>query len=108
MMKRKNTILTDDQRAMVEEHLSIVHWILWDSIHIDPCACGLEYDDLFQEGFVWLCLAAAYDPRRSKFPTYAKKVVRNGLPPTAARSAARSAACSASKQKGTTAPLKKS
>ena len=42
---------------------------------------GFEYDDLFQEGCIWLCKAAcSFDESRDiKFATYAEKVVTNGL-----------------------------
>ena len=40
-----------------------------------------RYSDLFQEGCVWLCKAAATfkDDGRAQFATYAKTVVKNGL-----------------------------
>ena len=40
----------------------------------------MSYEDLYQEGCIWLCKAAStYHASRSQFTTYAKKVVRNGL-----------------------------
>lgn len=74
------TSLTKQQQELVAQNLSIVHWVICDYIHVNPTICGLEYGDLFQEGCLWLCKAAAtYDDERAKFTTYAKKVVRNGL-----------------------------
>ena len=42
---------------------------------------GLDFDDLFQEGCIWLCKAAATfrEDKGVKFETYAEKVVSNGL-----------------------------
>ena len=72
--------LTKQQQALVDQHLSLVHWVIADSIHVNSSICGLEYGDLFQEGCLWLCKAAhTYDAERAQFPTYAKKVIRNGL-----------------------------
>ena len=41
----------------------------------------MEYGDLFQEGCLWLCKAAATykNDGRAQFSTYAKTVVKNGL-----------------------------
>ena len=62
-------------------HGPVVHWVICDYIHVNPTICGLEYSDLFQEGCVWLCKAAATykDDGRAQFATYAKTVVKNGL-----------------------------
>lgn len=75
------TSLTKQQQELVAQNLAVVHWVICDYIHVNPSICGLEYNDLFQEGCVWLCKAAAsyQDNGRAQFPTYAKKVVRNGL-----------------------------
>ena len=68
------------QRQLVEENISIVRWVIYDSICTNPATCGLEYNDLFQEGCLYLCKAAlSYDPSRADFPAFAKSVVRNGL-----------------------------
>ena len=76
----QNFQLTTEQQALVSKHLSIVHWIISSSIHVNHQVCGLEYSDLFQEGCLWLCKAAAtYRPELAQFETYAKHVVRNGL-----------------------------
>lgn len=42
---------------------------------------GFEYDDLYQEGCIWLCKAAVgFDETRNvKFSTYAERIVINGL-----------------------------
>lgn len=46
---------------------------------IESCT-GLGYDDLYQEGCLWLCRAAfSYVEEGAAFATYAKKVVVNGL-----------------------------
>ena len=77
---RKDGILTEEQRCLVTEHMSVVHWVILLNIHVNERIYGFSYDDLFQEGCVWLCRAAvSYDPSLSQFSTYARKVVRNGL-----------------------------
>ena len=77
----KRTIpLTNEQQEMVAANLSVVHWTNRESFHVNETIYGFGYDDLYQEGCIWLCHAAvSYNPALSKFPTYAKKVVRNGL-----------------------------
>lgn len=77
---KKITRLTAEQRKLVENQLPIVYWVIREEISVNESVCGFEYDDLYQEGCLWLCHAAAtYDAGLAKFPTYAKKVVRNGL-----------------------------
>lgn len=72
--------MTDEQLLLVERHLYIVHWVIIDSIYVNESIYGLGYDDLFQEGSIWLCRAAvSYNNGLSMFSTYAKVVVRNGL-----------------------------
>lgn len=77
---KKNIRLTPEQQKIVESHLPLVHWIIRDAVSVNESVLGFEYDDLYQEGCLWLCHAAAsYSPGLAQFPTYAKKVVRNGL-----------------------------
>ncbi|MCI8287382.1 MAG: sigma-70 family RNA polymerase sigma factor [Lachnospiraceae bacterium] len=77
---KKEIHLTMEQQILVENHLSIVHWTIRESIYVNKAIYGFEYDDLYQEGCILLCHAAAtYDSSLAKFSTYAKKVVRNGL-----------------------------
>ena len=73
--------LTKAQQKLVAQNLPVVHWVICDYIHVNPTICGLEYSDLFQEGCLWLCKAAATykDDGRAQFSTYAKTVVKNGL-----------------------------
>lgn len=78
----KHTIhpLTKEQQEMVAANLSVVHWVIRRSFHVNESIYGFGYDDLYQEGCIWLCHAAAsYDPSKAQFSTYAKKVVHNGL-----------------------------
>lgn len=77
---KKNVRLTREQQKLVEEHLSIVHWTIRESIYVNETVYGFGYDDLYQEGCIWLCHAAAtYNAGLAKFSTYAKRVVHNGL-----------------------------
>ena len=77
---KKEVQLTPFQRALVENHLSVVRWVIYHHIQVNESIYGLSYDDLYQEGCIWLCRAAAtYDASIATFKTYAKTVVRNGL-----------------------------
>ena len=77
---KHNIPLTNEQKEMVAANLSVVHWVIREGFHVNETIYGFGYDDLFQEGCIWLCHAATtYDPALSRFPTYAKKVVHNGL-----------------------------
>lgn len=72
--------LTADQQRLVEENLTIVERVLRFDINANPCVAGLGYEDLYQEGCVWLCNAAlTFDPARGNFASYARQVVQNGL-----------------------------
>ena len=72
--------LTSQQRHLVESHLSVVDWVILDYIKSNESVVGLSREDLQQEGYVWLCHAAAtYDGISAAFGTYARRVVRNGL-----------------------------
>ena len=80
-MKNKDIALTDTQRDMVEANMDVVRWAIHTSVQVNEQCYGFGYDDLFQEGCIWLCKAAvtyATDGGAS-FPTYAQKVVENGL-----------------------------
>lgn len=39
---------------LIQEHLNCVHGVIHSSIHVNPNVCGLEYDDLYQEGCIAL------------------------------------------------------
>ena len=57
--------LTADQQRLVEENLTIVERVLRFDINANPRVAGLGYEDLYQEGCVWLCNAAlTFDPAR--------------------------------------------
>lgn len=73
--------LTDTQRRLVEDHLYVVHQVIHDRIVVNEQLYGFEYDDLFQDGCIWLCKAAVhYRPEKAvQFSTFAKKVITNGL-----------------------------
>ena len=46
---RKDGILTEEQRCLVAEHMSVVHWVIVSGIHVNERIYGFSYDDLFQE-----------------------------------------------------------
>ena len=72
--------LTAAQRRLVEENLAVVERVLRFNVRANPCIAGLGYEDLYQEGCVWLCNAAlTFDPARGSFTPYARRVVQNGL-----------------------------
>jgi len=77
----KNFSLNADQKILVEKNLSVVRFAIHKNIIVNDNLYGFEYDDLYQEGCIWLCKAAlSYNESRDvKFATYAEKVVTNGL-----------------------------
>lgn len=76
----RNIPLTSEQQKLVETHLYIVNWVITESILVHENIYGFEYEDLYQEGCIWLCHATTtYDPARSRFSAYAKRIVCNGL-----------------------------
>ena len=78
----------EDQRSLVEHYLTVVDWVIRDHIKLNPQVCGLDYSDVYQEGCVHLCrAAAAYTGEPASFGAYAQKVVGNGLIPYCPRSA---------------------
>ena len=75
-----NTKMETYTKALVENNLDVVKWVIRRHIHTNENVCGLGFDDLFQEGCLYLLKAAeTYDAERAGFETYAKTVVRNGL-----------------------------
>lgn len=73
--------LNTGQRKMVEEHLPLVKRVIYKYIIADETVCGLGFDDLYQEGCIWLCKAALTyrEDKGVKFAPYAERVVANGL-----------------------------
>lgn len=66
---------------LVEEHLNCVHWVIHSFISVNESVCGLEYDDLYQEGCIALWRAAeTFDEQLgTQFHSYAIPVIRNHL-----------------------------
>lgn len=73
--------LNDTQRQLVENNLFVVQQAIRKEIIVNEGIFGFEYDDLFQEGCIWLCKAAvSYRPdKEAQFSTFARKVISNGL-----------------------------
>lgn len=73
--------LNDEQRKLVESNLNVVFYAIHKFIIVNENIYGFEYDDLYQEGCIWLCKAAISfrQERKVKFESYAEKVVANGL-----------------------------
>lgn len=76
-MDRSSIVLTAEQQLLVENSLEFVHWTI--AKLIPKSSCHMEYDDLFQEGCVALCHAAASYHGSTSFKTYAITVIRNHL-----------------------------
>lgn len=73
--------LSDSQRRLAEQNLNIVSRVIYRYVIVNETLVGFEYDDLYQEGCIWLCKAAAsFQPEKGvPFTAYAEKVVANGL-----------------------------
>lgn len=73
--------LTRTQQLMVEQNLSVVLRTIRRSIGTNEGVCGMGREDLYQEGCVALCHAAAsYNPQAgAQFSTYAETVIHNHL-----------------------------
>lgn len=68
------------QQKMVEENLAVIHWAIHNFIKVNNSVFGFEYDDLYGEGCLLLCKAAAtYNADKGQFSAYAQTVVKNGL-----------------------------
>lgn len=77
----KNICMNKKQQRLVEDNLQVVKMAIHKYIIVNDSLYGFEYDDLYQEGCIWLCKAAvSFDETRNvKFSTYAERVVINGL-----------------------------
>ena len=54
--------LNEQQQQLVEKNLTVIHWAIHNFVKINETVFGFEYDDLYGEGCVLLCKAAAtYD-----------------------------------------------
>ena len=72
--------LNEQQQQLVEKNLTVIHWAIHNFVKINDTVFGFEYDDLYGEGCVLLCKAAAtYDSEKGRFSAYAQTVVKNGL-----------------------------
>lgn len=72
-------IMTEQERALVEDHMGLVETVLQKHITARPDVPGMEHDDLFQVGSLALCLAAQRYDGRCSFSTFAYVVVKNAL-----------------------------
>lgn len=76
----KNMVLSHTQQQTVLEHLYLVPQVIRTRIRKNESVYGLGFEELMQEGYLFLCRAAvSYDPRSGAFEPYAKKVIYNGL-----------------------------
>lgn len=73
-------ILTAEQQALAGNNLSVIEKTISMFICLDAGADDPRYPDLYQEGAMALCKAAAtYDGKSAQFSTYATTVIRNHL-----------------------------
>lgn len=69
------------REQLIKAHLNCVHWTIHSFISVNAGVCGLEYDDLYQEGCIALWKAAeTFDEQQGvQFHSYAISVIRNHL-----------------------------
>lgn len=75
----KLTALSEEQRLLVAQHTKIVEWEIYNNITVNEHTPGLGYQDLYQEGCLSLCEAAATYNGSTTFETYAQVVVHNKM-----------------------------
>lgn len=79
-MTSKLKLTPIEQEQYIVTHLDLVKQVIYRHISVSKNTPGLEFDDLYQEGCIWLCHAAAtYDPTKGEFRAFAWTVVKNGL-----------------------------
>jgi RNA polymerase sigma factor (sigma-70 family) len=73
-------ILNQRKRKLVEQNLNLVHFCIQRFIHAHNGIRPIEYQELYSEGLLALCIAAAnFKSTKASFSTYATKVIRNHL-----------------------------
>lgn len=89
-MKKNMIPLNEEQRQLVEsclsgERMALVHRAIREHIVVNETIFGFGYDDLYQEGCIWLCKAAATFQKEKgvKFETYAIKSYPTAYAPIA-------------------------
>ena len=70
--------LSIEQKALVEENMNLVPYILKKYINLTE-DIDMRYEELIQQGNLALCKAAEKYNKSVKFNTYAEVVVRNEL-----------------------------
>lgn len=77
---KRDRFISNEKHQLIEESLPLVRWTVRRYFKCDESIVGLAFDDLYQEGCLALCrAAAAYDARRGEFDTFAVTVIRNHL-----------------------------
>lgn len=72
-------MMTEYQRALVEEHLYVVDWVIKTRLKV-PGGPHMSHEDFFQTGCEALCRAAMrYDPATGSFEPYASRVIYNSI-----------------------------
>lgn len=77
---KQDAIIPAEKHQLIEESLPLVRWTVRKYFKYDESIVGLAFDDLYQEGCIALCrAAAAYKTQRGEFDTFAVTVIRNHL-----------------------------
>lgn len=73
--------LNSEQKKLVEDNISVVKRVINSKIDVNERIYGLGFQDIYQEGCLWLCCAARkYDKALGvPFERFAFKAVSNGL-----------------------------
>lgn len=72
-------VLTEEQKAVVENNICLVRKVMKDRLHGGNALSYYSYEDLFQIGCIGLCKAAATDKGTGCFSTYAYRLIWNEI-----------------------------
>lgn len=78
-MNEKTTMLTDEQRILVEQNLGVARWVAW-KYYRAYAQYGMDWDDVYSTACMGLMHAVrTFDPQKSKNTSYLLHACRHSL-----------------------------